>query len=249
MELSVVIITKDEEVNIQTCLESVNWASEIVIVDSGSKDRTLEICKRYTDRIFEIKWEGYGKNKNFGLEQAKSEWVFSIDADEQVSIELKEQILTVLSSEKIEFDGFYIPRRFYFLGRWLKFGGCYPDYQLRLFRRGKGYFTSELLHESVKLDGCAGYLKFPIKHYSYSSIKEYFERFNLYTSLGAQRWYERGKKFSLFSFFRLPIEFIYLGFIRLGFLDGYRGLFYALFSSFSSFVKYVKLWEIEKRKK
>jgi len=248
MKISVIVITKNEETNIQDCLESVKWASEIIIVDSGSKDRTLEICRKYTDRIFEIKWEGYGKAKNFGLEQAKSEWVLSLDADERISPESREEIITILNSEKIGFDGFYIPRRFYFLGRWLKFGGCYPDYQLRLFRRGKGYFTLEPLHEAVKLDGCVGYLKCHLEHYSYSNIGEYFDRFNLYTSLGAQRWHEKGKKFSLFLFVRLPVEFIHRGFIQLGFLDGYRGLFYAFFSAFSSFVKYVKLWEIERGK-
>jgi glycosyltransferase involved in cell wall biosynthesis len=148
--LSVAIIAGNEEKKIGDCLESVKWADEIIVVDSGSTDRTVEIAKRYTDKVFIRKWEGYAPQKQFAIDQATCDWILSLDADERVSPELKDEILKILESET-EFDGFYIPRRNFFLGKWIKSCGWYPNYQLRLFKKGKAKVTQRKVHENLSL--------------------------------------------------------------------------------------------------
>lgn len=245
--ISVIIITYNEEENIERCLEGVKWADEIIVVDSFSTDRTVEICKDYTDKVIQRKWEGFGPQKQFALEQGTSDWVLSIDADERVSRELKDEILSIKGESGK--DGYYIPRKFYWLGKPMRFGGCGKEKHLRLFRREKARFQG-FVHEKVFIDGETGCLKNPLIHVSYKNIEDYFHKFNLYSTLGADRRFKEGKKIP----FALQVvaslgDFLNRYLLKLGFLDGMHGFLWAGFSSFHRMVKYAKLWEMERAKK
>jgi glycosyltransferase involved in cell wall biosynthesis len=246
-KLSVIIITFNEEKNIRDCLESVKWADEIIVVDSFSSDNTIQICKEYTNNIFQRKWEGFAKQKNFALNLVKNKWVLWIDADERVSKELKEEIEKVIENNK--FDGFCIPRKNFFLGRWIKYGGWYPDYTLRLFKKEKAYFEEREVHEKVILNGKISYLKSPILHYSYKNISDIILRIDKYSSLSSSQLLKNNKKATLWtifshSFFRFFLKYI----LRGGFRDGVPGFIIAVTSSFETFAKYAKLWERENAK-
>jgi len=245
LSISVIIITYNEEENIRECLESAKWADEIVLVDSFSRDKTIDICKEYTDKIIQKDWQGYGPQKQFALQQATSEWILSIDADERVTKELKQEIL----SSNLSKDAYYIPFKFYWLGRELRFGGCGQEKHIRLFRRQKAKFTQEPVHESLVIDGKIGYLKNYIIHHSYKDIEDYFERFNKYSTIEALKKFKMGKKV-IFTFQVLfsMIDFVKRYLFKLGFLDGLPGFLWAIFSSFHRLVKYAKLWEMQSRK-
>ncbi len=177
MSLSVVIIALNEERNLPRCLASVKWANEIIVVDSGSTDRTRQISKESGAKVFDIKWQGFGQAKGYGLSQATSEWILSIDADEEVSPELSREIQDIMKSNPSS-DGYYMPRKTMFLGRWIYHCGWYPDGVLRLFRRSKGKFDTSVVHEKVILDGRTGDLKGELLHYSYPDLDHYFRKFN-----------------------------------------------------------------------
>jgi glycosyltransferase involved in cell wall biosynthesis len=243
--LSVIIIVKNEKDNIRNCLESVKWAQEIVVVDDWSTDSTLEICKEYTDRIYQKKLTSYGEQKQFALDKATGEWVLSIDADEIVTPELKREISAAINQK---FDGFYIKRRFYFLNHLMRFGGCGREKYLRLFKRNKGRFGEGLVHEKIIVNGKIGQIKGYIIHKSYKDIFHYFEKFNRYTTLAAEQKFKQGKKATLYHFFIPLLEFFYKFFLKLGFLDGIPGFLWASFSSFYVFTKYAKLWEMQRSK-
>jgi len=233
--ISTCIITYNEEEDIRACLESVKWADEIIIVDSKSTDRTIEICKEYTDKIFTREWSGYGNQKEYARKLASNSWVLNIDADERVSKELKDEIL----KSKLLEDAYYIPRRLFFLGKFLRFSGC--DKQIRLFRKDKAHFSNDIIHEKVIVSGRIGILKNPILHYSYKNISDYFERFNIYSSLEAEKREHRAS--FIFQVFLCFFDFIKRYIFKLGFLDGIPGFLWALFSSFHRLVKYAKIWE------
>ncbi|MFC1566423.1 glycosyltransferase family 2 protein [bacterium] len=240
--ITTVIITKNEEHNIRRCLESVKWTDEIIIIDSGSMDKTLEIAKEYTSKIFQTGWLGFGRTKNFGFEKSQNEWILSLDADEEITEELKNEIIGVLVNPK--FDGYSMPRRLFFCGHAVKYGGISPDYQLRLFKKSKGKFSDDPVHEYVILDGERDRLKNIMNHFSYNSMSEYWDRFNKYTTLDAKKKLEKNKKFSFLAILILPWENFRRLIIKRGLLDGYPGIFYHVFSAVSSFVKYAKLWEL-----
>ncbi len=246
--LSVTIITLNEEKNITQCLESVKWADEIVVVDSGSKDKTIEICRRYTDRVFLNPWRGMNEQKAFAMEMAFHQWILNIDADERVTDELRDHILRIL--EKPEHDGYRFPRKNFFLGRWMRYGGWYPDHVLRLFRKDLSYYGGINPHDKVIVrTGNVGTIKTPLLHFTYSSISQYIIRQNSYSSAAAVELFNRGKRTNpLHIFFKTVWKFIEVYFIKKGFLDGGRGLITALGSSFSQFMKYSKLWELERNK-
>jgi (heptosyl)LPS beta-1,4-glucosyltransferase len=247
--LSVVIITKNEERNIRECLESCKWADEIIIIDAESTDNTVKLASEYTDRIYIRPWRSYADAKNYGISLAKSAWVLSLDADERLPANLIAEIKMKVgaATAPIE-DGFFIPRLTYFCGKPLRHGGCYPDWQLRLFKNGKGRFAEVLVHEGVEISGGGkcGHLKNDIIHYSYRTVSQYWEKFNCYTSLAAEQNFARGKQFRFYRLFMLPARIFYQLIIRLGILDGFPGGFYHIFTAVYSFVKHVKLWELEK---
>jgi len=241
MKLSVIIITLNEESNIRDCLESVKFADEIIVVDAGSSDRTVEIARSYTDRIFTPGWLGYSAAKEFALARARGEWILWIDADERVSEELKREILEAIDNPG-KIVAFAFPRKSFFLNRWIRHSGWYPDYVIRLFKAGYGRFSSSLVHEGVMVDGALGRLKNPILHYTYPTLEKYFQKFNNYTTLAAQDLRMRGEKFSYFKLFFHPCAKFFKMYIqKLGFLDGVEGFILAVFSAFYVFVKYAKL--------
>lgn len=239
--LSVIIITKNEELKIRDCLDSVDWADEIIVVDACSKDNTVQICQEYTDIVVTESWEGFGKQKNKALALANNEWILSIDADERISDTLRLEIQTALSQpgDQIAFE---IPRLSNYCGRFMKHSGWYPDYILRLFKKENGQFSDDLVHEKVNVNGKTGRLTSPIEHYSFDDLDQVISKVNHYSTLSAENMYKNGKTSTLgiailrgfWSFFRTYI-------LRLGFLDGREGLMLAISNSEGTYYKYAKL--------
>lgn len=243
--LSVVIITKNEAHTIAACCESVQWADEIIVIDSHSSDGTADIARTYTPHVFIEDWHGFGTTKNSGIAKAQHEWILSIDADERVTRALHDEIIACMHSP--EHDGYYIPRLLYFCGYPVRHGGCYPDFQLRLFKKDKGCFNNVPVHEKVEVQGTVGHLRSQLLHFSYTSMTQYWERFNRYTSLDAEKKQQHGKRFHATSVLILPWEIFKRLWLKGGILDGIPGVFYHIFSAVSSLVKYAKLWEKEKQ--
>ncbi len=241
MRLSVVVITKNEEANIGRCLEAVRWADEIILIDSQSTDRTVEIAQEFGAKIYSPEWRGYGHAKRTGVDHASGEWVLSVDADEVVSDELSDSIRAVLDGESLH-AGYYVNRRTNFLGRWINHCGWYPDRVLRLFRRDAGNFDEAVVHEQVIVSGTTGQLTGDLLHYSYPTLERYLAKFDVYTTLGAEKAYARGKRAGWTDIvLRPPVSFVKHYLIRLGFLDGWEGLVISVMSSVAVFVKYAKL--------
>ena len=221
-KISVTIIVLNEEAKIGDCLKSLDWADEIIVSDSGSTDRTVEICESYGAAVYSDAWEGFGKQKNLCAERAKNGWVFNIDADERVTPGLREEILSAVKNSRK--NGYCIPRKNHFAGTWVKHCGWYPDYCLRLYLKKFGSFSERMVHEAVQLQGSKGYLKNPLIHLTYSCVAEYKTRAERYSDLGAKEMYANGRRARstdatlrpLFTFFKMYI-------IRLGFLDGALG--------------------------
>ena len=242
--LSVIIIALNQEDNIVPCLETVRWADDIVIVDSGSEDRTLERARDFTDRIFTISWPGFGAAKNYALNQARGDWIFSLDTDERVSEALREEILAAVRTDG-KFAGYKVPRKNYFGGRWVKRLGWYPDYTLRLFQKGNGRFRERAVHEEVLVNGPVGFLQHPLDHYSYDSVSDYLARQDRYARLAAQEMLREGRRPRAGELFWRPFShFFKLYVLRLGFLEGRLGYTLALLSSLYNFLKYYYLREL-----
>ena len=246
MSITVVIITQDEEQNIAECLESVKWADETIVVDACSTDRTVAIAKSYTDHVYVRTWPGYGPQKNFGIDQATSDWILIVDADERVTAPLREEIGQLMKAgPPADVGGYEIPRRNYFYGRWIQGGGISPDYQLRLFRRTAGRYDDVLLHERFQLTGHVARLSLPLDHHSMPTIGHHVRKMMRYTTLGAQ---EKLKTSSQVTAMDLggnhlgTIAKTYL--LRGGFRDGVCGLIVAMFAGMHTFVKYAKAWEL-----
>jgi glycosyltransferase involved in cell wall biosynthesis len=245
--ISTTIITFNEEKNIKRCLESVKWTDEIIVVDSGSTDSTVEICKEYGCRVFNRAWEGYASQKNFAIDQAKGDWILSLDADEEVTPELADEIKKAVCTGNA--DAYYMPRLNLFLGKWMRHGGWYPDRQLRLFKRGSGRFKIVPLHECVVIDNKearVGHLSNPLRHYTYPTIRDYIERMDRYTSIEVASVIEQGQVtknhlFSLLSAF--PLKFVETYIYKGGWLDGIHGFIAAVMGAVRVFIRQVKLWE------
>ncbi|MBN1212535.1 MAG: glycosyltransferase family 2 protein [candidate division Zixibacteria bacterium] len=247
-KLSVVVITRNEEHNLRRCLESVSWADEIVVIDSHSTDRTVEIATGFSARVYDIDWPGFGPAKRKGVDRATGEWILSLDADEVVSDELAAEIRKVLEGDD-EYSGYYMPRKANFLGRWIYHCGWYPDPLLRLFDKSRGNFNDALVHEKVLLKGRVGRLKGELRHYSYPTLDSYFSKFNRYTTLGAEAAFRQGKRAGWFDILvRPPASFLKHYIIKQGFRDGWEGFLISVLSSAAVLVKYAKLKEMTKKK-
>lgn len=245
MSVSVTIITFNEERNIARALESVSWADEIVVVDSGSVDRTLEIARSYTDKVYVRDWPGYATQKQRALELASHDWILSIDADEVVTPELKQEILETL--KRPAFNGYYISRLNYYLNFPIRYSGWSPDHQLRLFRKDKGRWQGDYVHESVRLEGAAGYLKARLKHYSIQSLSAHHQRLDRYTTLAAEEMCSRGRRVGYSDLLLRPaLVFLRNYLLKLGFLDGVAGLIICYFSAYYVFLKFAKCWELSR---
>ena len=248
--LSVAIITLNEESNIRRTLESVKWADEIVVVDSGSSDRTRDICKEYTDKVIQQTWLGYAGQKNLAISRTTRDWVLSLDADEPVEPALADEIRAIIRTPDA-CDGYRIPRKTFFLGKWMKHGGWYPDLNLRLFRAGKGRFEERFVHESLKVTGRIGVTVNAIEHYSYPDLESYMTTINKYSSLAVDVMAQNGFPSSKTSWLNIVLRplftFLHKYIVRLGFLDGKHGLVLNLYHSYYVFAKYAKAWDRARR--
>ncbi len=244
-KVSVCIITGNEEKNIRRCLESVRWADEIVVVDSQSTDRTREIALEYTDRVYEHPWRGYVAQKALAKDYATMPWIMFVDADEQVSEPLRDEVLQLLSSGVSEaYAGFDFPRMVWFLNRWIRHGDWYPDRKLRLFRSDRGVCGGTEPHDRIYVQGKVGHLKSPLFNFTYEDITDQFETMNRFSGISANGEKRRSRFGILFHLlFDPPSRFFRCYVLRRGFLDGVPGLVVATTAAFGTFSKYAKLWE------
>lgn len=246
--LSVAVITKNEEANLRRTLESVRWAGEIVIVDSGSTDRTEEIAREFGAKFLTEGWRGFGAQKNFAIAQCTGEWVLAQDADEEVSPDLAREIQELLAGAP-DREAYFLPRRNFYLGRWMRHGGYWPDPKLRLFRRGKAHFEERTVHETMQCSGPTGRLRGHLLHHAYPTLESYIEHMNRYSTLGAGQALAKGKSSrGLLPFLwnvgvNPAATFLYNYVLRGGFLDGREGLLLHLYHSAYVNWKYAKAWE------
>jgi glycosyltransferase involved in cell wall biosynthesis len=244
-KISATIITCNEETNIAEALKALAWVDETVVVDSGSMDGTLDVCRRYTDKVFHRDWTGYVDQKNYAVERASHDWILSLDADERPSPELVAEI-EVLRRSGLHYAGYRLPRLTFFMGRWIRHGDWYPDYQLRLFDRRKGRWQGGRVHESVRLEGSHGILKGEIYHYTYRSLSDYLRRLEVYSSLAAEDFRQRGRHSSALQLLgNPPVTFLKGYLLKGGFLDGVPGLMAAVMGAISVYFKYAKLYELQ----
>lgn len=240
--ISACIITFNEESRIRDCLESVKWADEIIVVDSFSTDKTVDICREYTERVYQRAWTGHIDQKNYAIGLAKNDWILSLDADERLSPGL---ILEIQEAIRNPGDtvGFLFPRCTFYLNRWIYHGDWYPNYQLRLLRKGFGQFQGTNPHDRVFVNGKTRYLKCDIYHFTYDNFSHQLKTIDSYSNIFADVT-ERGKGFSLFQLIFRPLcKFMRIYIMKMGFLDGLPGFIIATSSAFYVFAKYVKLWE------
>lgn len=246
-KLSVVIGVKNEEKNIRDCLESVKWADEIIIVDQFSSDKTVEICKKYTEKIFQTDTGSFPTQKNFGIKKTIGDWILNMDADERISPELAKEIKSKI--ETAEFEGFRARFKTYFLGRWIRHFGWFDYGGIRLFK-GKKYFTLTKYNEQIVMEGKVGFLKEPIIHYSYHSFTQYFEKVNRYTTYEAEDLFKRGVRikpytFCWYFFLKPVILTLRKYFLKGGYKEGIYGFLLAVFYFFFIFAIHAKLWETQ----
>ena len=253
--LSVAIVTFNEEENLARTLLSVAWADQIVVVDSGSSDRTQEIARSFKATVIERPWPGFAAQKNFALSQCTGDWILTLDADEELSPELQQEVRQTLSSQPTV-DAFYLKRRNLFLGRWIKHGGFYPDPKLRLFRREiptTPQFEVRPVHETIRFSGPTATLNADIIHHAYPTLSSYIEHMDRYSSLGAQILVDKGRtSTNLILFFAHIVIFPMFEFkwnyvFRLGFLDGREGFLLNLYHAAYTSWKYAKAWELARK--
>lgn len=247
--LSVAIITKNEEENIRQCLQSVVFAGQIVIVDSGSADATLKIAEEFGCDIFQEDWRGFGPQKQSAIDKCRNPWVLVLDADERIPSDTAETIKKIVTNAGVKEAGFSFPRKNYFQGRWIKHAGWWPDRIVRLFRKERGRMSTAVVHESVEVDGTIGALDVAIEHYTESRLTRVLQKIDRYSTLGAQTAFHEGKTSSTAGAFgRACFTFIQDYFFRLGMLDGMPGLTLAVTDSINKFFKYAKLSELVRQK-
>jgi len=253
VKISVALITLNEEANLPRTLESVqplvrDGQGEIIVVDSGSTDRTLEIARSFGAKIFIETWKGFAAQKNSVMEKATGDWVLQLDADEALEPELATEIDAAIQQSR-ELTGFWIPRKNFFLGRWIKHGGFYPDPKLRLILRGAGKFEEYGAHPTIKVNGPTGRLKHALIHNAYPTLRGYIDHMNSYSSSGAEIAVAKGHRgFSLINIlFRPKLTFIYNYIFRLGFLDGREGFLLHFYHAVYVSWKYAKAWELSRK--
>jgi glycosyltransferase involved in cell wall biosynthesis len=241
----VAVVTLNEEDRLRPCLESVAWADEIVVVDAESQDKTVQIAREFTDHVVVRPWPGFAAQKNFALERASGDWVLALDADETVSPELRVEIEAILAGRGPAADAFAVPRRNLFWGRWVRRGGLYPDWQVRLLRRGRGRFVARAVHESVAVDGPVARLTGHLEHRSYRDVGDFVARADRYSTLAAEDWVRSGRPVRpLHDLTLRPLgRFLGMYVARRGFLDGWRGFLLAALYAYYVLMRSAKAWE------
>lgn len=249
-KISACITCFNEEDKIRRCLKSLSWCDEIVVLDSFSTDRTIEICKEFTDRVYQHKWLGYIGQKNLVKQQARFPWVLFLDADEEMSPKLREEILERFEAGHGNVTAYQFPRLVYYLGRWVRHGGWYPDIKLRLFRKDFGSSAGVEPHDHVEVQGVVKTLKHPIWHYTYDSIADHLQQINRFSTISAEEKFKNGQKFRFADFMFRPVWRFVKGYVvKKGFLEGFHGFLVAAICSFEVVLKYAKLRELELRAK
>lgn len=245
-KISAVLIALNEERNIGAALESLTWADEVLVVDGGSSDATRQQCENKGVRVVERRFTSYAEQKNFALDQASHDWIFSLDADERASSSLTSEIQT-LAQAGFRVSGYRIPRLTYYMGRFIRSTAWYPDHQLRLFDRRRGRWQGLYVHESVKVTGPVEKLRGEILHYSYENLSDHVERMNRYAGLAALQMREAGRVARLWPIVAYP-PFVFLKnyVVKRGYRDGSAGFVISLMNAFYVFLKYAKFWEQER---
>jgi glycosyltransferase involved in cell wall biosynthesis len=245
--VSVTVITLNEEAHLRRCLESVAWADEIVVVDSESQDKTVQVAREFTDRVIVRPWPGFAAQKNFAVAQCAGEWILSLDADEEAEPELREEIAAIQADPRA-CDGYAVRRRNVFLGRFIRHGGLYPDWQVRVFRRGRGRFAERAVHESVTVTGPLGRLSGHLVHRSYEGVGDFIERANRYSALAAEQMIRDGRRVRAGELVLRPLgRFLSMYVLQGGWLDGRRGLLLAILYAYYVFMRSAKVWEATRR--
>jgi glycosyltransferase involved in cell wall biosynthesis len=244
-KISACLTIGNEESNIRRCLESLNWVDEIVVVDSFSKDRTVEICKEYTSRVYQHEWLGYVGQKDLIKKMAIHPWILFIDADEEVSAELREEIMAEFESgNNRNYVGYAFPRKVYFLGKWIMHGEWWPDIKMRLYLKEKGVCTGREPHDHVVVHGPVKRLTGCLHHYTYDDIADQIMTMNRFSTIASAGLLEERRRFSgIDLIFRPMFRFLKGYILKGGFRDGFRGLIIAMLSATGVFFKYAKLWE------
>lgn len=244
LPISVYVLTYNNIRTIKRCLESLGWAEELVVVDSFSTDGTFEICKRYTDKAYQVAFKGHRDQYQYAADLTKNDWIMFVDADEEIPKELVDEIREELKVNGSVFDGFFIYRRTYYLGRWIRYGGWYPDGEIRLYRRDKGRWEGGL-HAKVVVNGNVKKLRNEYLHYTYNDISDQIKTIDRYSNIAAEDLIKSGERFNLFKLlFHPPLRFIKEYFLKSGFRDGLPGLIIAVSTMYYVFIKYAKHWEL-----
>jgi (heptosyl)LPS beta-1,4-glucosyltransferase len=244
--LACILISKNEAGNIVDCLASVAWVGERIVIDAESSDRTAELARAAGARVMVRPWPGFGAQKNYGMDQVGTEWILILDADERVPPGLRDEILGRIGSWKAgEPVAYEIPRRNFFYGAWVRHAGVYPDYQIRLFRRGYARYNDVPVHENLMVQGAIGKLANPLDHFTERRIRDHFRKFGHYTTLAAQEKAGRVRHVGASDIlFRPLVVFVKSYVLKRGYLDGIRGLIVSVFAGMYTFVKYAKLWDM-----
>jgi len=246
--ISATVITLNEERNIRACLDSLSWCDELIVVDAGSSDQTVALARQQGAQAITRPFTNYADQKNFALAQATGDWILSVDADERVTPELAAEITTALANPG-DVMGFFLPRRNHIFGRWIDHGEWWPDYKLRLIRRGQGQWQG-LVHEVLLADGPVRYLHAALLHYAHETISGFVSKMDRYTTIEAQGWQAAGIRPSLWKILLYPPGlFAYEYIWRRGFLDGIHGFVLATLMAYYNFLKRAKLWELSLREK
>ena len=246
--ISVTVITLDEEANIRACLESVDWVGEVLVSDSGSTDKTIAICEEFGAKVFNDKWLGYGAQKNRAAERAKGEWILNIDADERVTDGLRAEIVRAVHGGD-GCDGYKIPRKNHFAGRWIRRCGWWPDLNLRLYKKAKGRFSERAVHEAVVMsDGAkVGRFENPVEHFTYTGVADFLERREKYSRLAAEEMQRQGRSAGVLDLALRPVfTFLKMYVLKLGFLEGAVGFTLSRLYGSYTYSKYARLRKMGK---
>lgn len=247
--LSIVVVTKNEAERLEDCLKSASWADDLIVMDDLSVDRTTKIAKKYTNRVYERKMDIEGRHRNYAYSLAKNEWVFSLDADERITDELRGELKGLLRKE-IKHVALTVPIKAFIGDKWVRYGGWYPGRKVRLFRKDKFKYEEVKVHPRVFYKGTCGHLKNSILHYSYKNFHEFIESLNNQTTLEAEKWFNEKRKIGLAKALRKTCDrFLKAYILKKGFLDGFTGLIFAMGSGLYQIFSYAKYYELKRRDK